>query len=65
VHKERDTQVVIGDAAPPGIATQSFPTDVSQKVPALRAYKFFVADGKVVIVDPKNNKVADIVKQPQ
>jgi hypothetical protein len=65
VRRETGTRAAIGDPSPPGIATQSFPTDVSQKVPALRSYKFFVMDGSVVIIDPKNNKVADIVKQTQ
>jgi Protein of unknown function (DUF1236) len=65
IRRETGTRAVIGDPSPPGIAMQAFPTDVSQKVPALKSYKFFVMDGSVVIVDPKNNKVADIVKQTQ
>jgi hypothetical protein len=65
IRRETGTRAVIGDPSPPGIATLPFPTDVSQKVPALKSYKFFVMDGSVVIVDPKNNKVADIVKQTQ
>ena len=62
VPKAQGTRAAIGDLLPPGVATQSFPTDVSQKMPALRSYRFFVTDEEVVIVDPKSNKVADIVK---
>ena len=41
---------------------QPFPAVVAQKIPALRSRRFFVTDQEVVIVDPKSNKVADIVK---
>jgi hypothetical protein len=63
VPKQSGAHAVIGDPAPAGIATQPFPDEVSEKVPALRSHRFFVADGAVVVVDPKSNKVADIVKQ--
>jgi hypothetical protein len=62
VPKEKGTRAAIGDALPPGVATQPFPADVSRKVPAVRSLRFFATDDEVVIVDPKSNKVADIVK---
>jgi hypothetical protein len=62
VPKEQGTRAAIGDAPPPGVATQPFPADVAQKIPALRSHRFFVTDREVVIVDPKSNKIADIVK---
>ena len=37
------------------------PADVSQKVPQIKSHLFFVEDGKVVIVDPKENKVVDAI----
>jgi hypothetical protein len=65
VLKQTGAKAVIGDPAPAGITTQPFPDEVTGKVPALRSQRFFVADGAVVVVDPKTNKVADIVKQAQ
>ncbi|MBV9627503.1 MAG: DUF1236 domain-containing protein [Xanthobacteraceae bacterium] len=62
VPKEQGPRAAIGDSLPPGVATQPFPADVAQKIPALRSHRFFVTDQEVVIVDPKSNKVADIVK---
>ncbi len=62
VPKEPGPRAAIGDALPAGTATQPFPADVAQKIPALRSHRFFVTDDEVVIVDPKSNKVADIVK---
>jgi hypothetical protein len=63
VKKESGPPAAIGDPAPPGVATEPFPAELSEKVPALRSHRFFVAEGAVVVVDPKTNKVADIVKQ--
>ena len=65
VHKQSGATAVIGDPSPKGVAIQPFPAEVSQKIPALRSLAFFVTDGSVVIVDPKDNRVADIVKQPE
>jgi hypothetical protein len=65
VRAQSGAHAVIGDPLPQGVMTQPFPEDVSRKIPALRTLTFFVTDGSVVIVDPKNNRVADIVKQPR
>lgn len=65
VRKQTGAQTVIGEAQPQGVTTQPFPDEVLQKIPALRSYEFFVSYGEVIVVDPKSNKVADIVKQGQ
>jgi hypothetical protein len=62
VAKEKGPPAAIGDSLPSGVSTQPFPAEVAQKIPALRSHRFFVTDQEVVIVDPKSNKVADIVK---
>jgi hypothetical protein len=54
--------VAIGDKAPADIALENFPQLVVEKVPQLRAYKFFVADNQIVIVNANDNKVGDILK---
>ncbi|MBI4365311.1 MAG: hypothetical protein HY543_00675, partial [Deltaproteobacteria bacterium] len=43
--------VAIGDKAPADIALESFPQLAIEKVPQLKTYKFFIADGQIVIVD--------------
>jgi hypothetical protein len=35
---------------------------VSAKVPQVRTHSYFVKDDEVVIVDPKNNKIAAVIK---
>jgi hypothetical protein len=51
----------VGDTVPPGIPLQPIPVEVSAKVPQLKSHSFIVKDDKIVIVDPKDNKVAALV----
>jgi hypothetical protein len=57
-----DAKIEIGDKAPSGAALQDFPDLVVEKVPAVKGHKFLVSNGQVVIVDPKDNTIADIIK---
>lgn len=52
----------INGKAPPNAALQDFPPIVLEKVSSVKGYKFFVSDNQVVIVDPKDNTIADILK---
>jgi hypothetical protein len=57
-----DAAPEIGDAIPQDVSVQPMPGEVGQKVPQVKTHTFFVADGRIFIVDPKDNKVADIIK---
>jgi hypothetical protein len=48
----------IGDAVPAGIPLQPIPVEVSAKIPQIKAHSFIVKDDAVLIVDPKDNKIA-------
>ena len=37
------------------------PPAVAEKVPQIKSHLFFVEGGKVVIVDPKENKIVDAI----
>jgi len=52
----------VGDKIPSGIPLQPMPVEVSAKVPQLKSHSFIVKDDKVVIVDPKDNKIAALVE---
>lgn len=52
----------VGDVIPTGIPIQPMPVEVSAKIPQLKAHSFVVKDEKVIIVDPKDNKVAALVE---
>jgi hypothetical protein len=52
----------IGDPIPQGITPRPMPSDVAQKVPQVKSHRFFLTAQQIVIVDPKDNKVADVIK---
>jgi Protein of unknown function (DUF1236) len=54
--------ISIGGPVPSNVNPQPFPGDVTQKIPALKSNTFFVAGDQIVVVEPKDNTVADIVK---
>lgn len=51
----------VGDTIPAGVALQPMPVEVSAKIPQLKAHSFMIKDNKVIIVDPKDNKIAALV----
>jgi hypothetical protein len=57
-----NTGIEIGGKAPANIELHDFPSLVKEKVPAMKTYKFFLHETQVVIVDPKDNTIADIIK---
>lgn len=63
VEKAADSiNVSIGGPVPQGVHLMPIPADVIRKVPQLKTNTFFVKGEEVVIVEPKDNTVADIVK---
>jgi hypothetical protein len=52
----------IGDVAPAGVQLQEFPAQVSEKISAVKSHRFFVSGQKIVVVDPKDNKIAEIIE---
>jgi hypothetical protein len=52
----------IGDTVAQNVDLKPMPEEVAQKVPQVKTHRYFVADGQIVIVDPKDNKVADLIK---
>jgi len=56
------TKVSIGEAVPQGVNQQPMPEDVTRKIPQLKNNTYFVKGDEIVIVEPKDNTVADIVK---
>lgn len=54
-----NTETTVGATVPPAVKLNPMPAEVAAKVPQVKSHVFFVADGKVVIVDPKENKIVD------
>ena len=52
----------VGEVVPSGIPLQPMPVEVSAKVPQVKSHSFLVKDDKVLIIDPKDNKIAALVE---
>jgi hypothetical protein len=38
------------------------PADVTARISQVKSHLFFMMGGQVVIVDPKNNEIVDVIK---
>src|SRR5438874_11188017 len=53
----------IGDVVPASaVQLRPMPVEVASKVPQVRTHSYFVKDDHVVVVDPKDNRIADVVE---
>jgi hypothetical protein len=57
-----EVKAEIGDPIPQGITPRPMPSDVGEKVPQVKSHRFFLTAQQIVIVDPKDNKIADVIK---
>ncbi len=57
-----DVQAAVGEPVPQGISPKPMPAEIGQKVPQVKAHRFFLTAQQIVIVDPKDNKVAEMIK---
>ena len=56
-------QVSIGAQVPASIELYPLPANVVSEVPAAKSFKYTVAQNQVLIVDPTNMKIVDVIKQ--
>ena len=56
-----NVETAVGATVPATINLSPMPQGVSEKVPQVKSHMFFLKDGKVVIVDPKENKIVDAI----
>jgi len=64
---EQESQVAkvpmkVGDVVPSGIPLKPMPVEVGAKVPQVKSHSIVVKDDKVLIVDPKDNRVAALIQ---
>jgi hypothetical protein len=57
-----NVQVAVGEVIPKTVRLQTMPADVAQKVSQVRNYSFFLKNEQLVLVDPKDNKVVDVIE---
>jgi Protein of unknown function (DUF1236) len=52
----------VGDQAPPSVRLQAFPPVISDRISSTRSHRFFVSGQKIVVVDPKDNTIVEIIE---
>jgi Protein of unknown function (DUF1236) len=57
-----EVKAEVGEPIPPGMTPHPMPSEVSQKVPQVKSHRFILTEQQIVIVDPKDNKVVDVIK---
>jgi Protein of unknown function (DUF1236) len=57
-----DTPVTVGAQIPPVTELYALPETVTAEVPAAKFYRYTVAQNRVIIVDPTNLKVVDVIR---
>jgi hypothetical protein len=54
-------RVAVGAVLPKGIATGQVTAKAAGDVPALKAYRFAMLERKLLIVNPKDQKIAEVI----
>jgi len=57
-----EVKAEVGEPIPQGMTPHPMPSEVAQKVPQVKSHRFILTEQQIVIVDPKDNKVADVIK---
>jgi len=52
----------VGDAVPPDTTLRPMPDDLGRKVPQIKTHRFVYTPDRILIVDPKDNRVADVIE---
>jgi hypothetical protein len=57
-----NVSTAVGQTVPKTVQLQAMPADVAQKVSQVRNYSYFIKSNKIVLVDPKDNKIAEVIE---
>jgi hypothetical protein len=57
-----DSKVAAGDDVPGKVTLHPIPALIGQKVPQIKAHRFYVTQSRVVIVDPQDQKVVEVIE---
>jgi hypothetical protein len=56
-----DFNAAVGMAIPAGVSTYPLPRQAARDVPAVKPYRYTMLQDKVLIVNPSDKKIADVV----
>ncbi|MGX7744438.1 DUF1236 domain-containing protein [Rhodopseudomonas parapalustris] len=53
----------VGEAVPKGLDTRALPSQAASEVPVIRNYHYAMLSDRIVLVNPRTNKVAGVIRQ--
>jgi len=59
---KEDLKLAPGDEIPGKVALQPVPPLIGQKVPSIRSHRLYVTQSRILIVDPQDQKVVDVIE---
>jgi hypothetical protein len=62
VTPQDEPKVAAGDEVPAKVELQPIPTLIGQKVPSIRSHRFYMTQQQIVIVDPQDKKVVEVIE---
>jgi hypothetical protein len=57
-----DSKVAAGDEVPGKVTLHPIPPLIGQKVPQIKSHRFYVTQSRVVIADPQDQKVVEVIE---
>src|SRR5712691_6068796 len=60
-NEPKKIQIRIGQVIPKTVLLRAMPVDISEKVSQVKNHLFFLKNDQIVLVDPKDNKVVDVI----
>jgi hypothetical protein len=61
-NEPRDIEPKVGEVVPTTISLRAMPAEIGQKISQVKNHVFFFKNNKLVLVDPKDLKVVDIIE---
>jgi hypothetical protein len=59
------TPITVGDTVPKDVELHPMPTRVGEKVSQVKNHLFFRKGSELAIVDPKDDKIVDVIKEKE
>ena len=60
-NEPKNIPIRVGQVIPKTVLLRAMPLDISQKVSQVKNHLFFLKNSQVILVDPKDNKVVDVI----
>jgi hypothetical protein len=56
------TRILVEEEVPATIELQEFPAEIVTEVPTIRSYRYFRQDNDVIVVDPGQRRVIEVIR---